>query len=245
MTYHSELGQDEQLDRELFNGHRGGVFVDVGAYDGVGFSNTAYFERELGWTGLCFEPHPQRFERLKVNRPNSYCTQAACGSQRGKAKFLMCLANPKHLEAEAKEGAAKVPGSQLEMLSCMEHAAHARRREAHSNWLREYGGEVQEVEVPVVRLGDELARRMILVVDYLTIDAEGSEADVLAGIEWGACRINVIEFEVAYRDTGDDLRETAKLYDLLAAKGMHHHGDLAGGRDRVFVGNNVKWSWSK
>jgi len=245
MTYRSELGQDEQLNRELFQNRRGLTFVDVGAYDGVGFSNTIYFEEELGWRGICIEPHPERFERLKVNRPKSVCINAAAWSSKGTHRFLMCKAAPQHLERERQSDAKGSPGSQLEMLSCMTEVAHARRGQAHDNWLKEYGGERVEIEVQCVRLWEVFLQHKIMAVDYLTIDAEGSEHEVLKGIDFTACKINVIEFEVAYRETGDDLRETAQIYDLLRAKGFHHHCDLAGGRDRVFVSNNIKWSLDK
>ena len=37
---------------------RHGTFVDLGCYDGVTYSNTWYFERKLGWSGVCVEPEP-------------------------------------------------------------------------------------------------------------------------------------------------------------------------------------------
>src|SRR5215510_8537437 len=74
--YHSQHGQDRFIDTNLLRGKRGGVFVDVGAYDGVALSNTCYFEKELGWTGLCIEPNPIVFERLTQNRN---CTTVNCG----------------------------------------------------------------------------------------------------------------------------------------------------------------------
>lgn len=56
----SQLGQDKIVD-EYFHGKRNGVFVDVGAYDGVTFSNTLMLGREGGWTGVCIEPLPDNF----------------------------------------------------------------------------------------------------------------------------------------------------------------------------------------
>jgi hypothetical protein len=154
----------------------------------------------------------------------------------------MCKAGPEHLEKERAGGARQSPGSQLEMLSCMTETAHARRGEAHDNWLREYGGERTEIQVECIRLWELLLKHREFTVDYLTIDAEGSEHEVLKGMDFVAFKVNVIEFEVAYRETGDDLRQTAEIYDLLRAKGFKHHCDLAGGRDRVFVSKDVRWS---
>ena len=52
------------IDEELFGGRRGGVFVDVGAHDGVSFNNTVYFEHSLGWQGLCVEPIASQTARI-------------------------------------------------------------------------------------------------------------------------------------------------------------------------------------
>ena len=75
----SQLGQDILVD-EYFGGKRGGVFVDIGAYDGVTFSNTLMLERERGWTGVCIEPLPDVFAELRQNR-GCVCVQACIGDR--------------------------------------------------------------------------------------------------------------------------------------------------------------------
>ena len=46
---------------------RHGTFVDLGCYDGVTYSNTWYFERKLGWSGVCVEPEPAlRFKPYRL-----------------------------------------------------------------------------------------------------------------------------------------------------------------------------------
>jgi len=61
-----------QLDRFLFEnffrGRREGVFVDVGAGDGRQQSNSLFFERSLGWSGLCVEPRSEYFAELLMQR---------------------------------------------------------------------------------------------------------------------------------------------------------------------------------
>src|SRR2546428_3922916 len=74
--YHSQHAQDRFIDIFLLHGKREGVFVDVGAYDGVALSNTYYFEKELGWSGLCIEPNPLAYERLARTRK---CLSLNCG----------------------------------------------------------------------------------------------------------------------------------------------------------------------
>jgi FkbM family methyltransferase len=51
------------LTKELTNGY----FLEVGAYDGVTASSTLILE-QMGWDGICVEPHPIGYRRLKRNR---------------------------------------------------------------------------------------------------------------------------------------------------------------------------------
>ena len=87
MKFYSQLGQDKFLFENFFRGMRGGVFVDVGAYDGVALSNTYYFEKELGWQGICIEPNPLAFEGLSQNR-NCVLLNCGVGGQEELLEFL-------------------------------------------------------------------------------------------------------------------------------------------------------------
>lgn len=59
---------------------QGGVFVEVGANDGVTQSNTKLLEEKFGWTGILIEPSQVLFSQLSSNRPYSQCFQCALGS---------------------------------------------------------------------------------------------------------------------------------------------------------------------
>ncbi|CAJ1437245.1 unnamed protein product, partial [Effrenium voratum] len=50
-------------------GDRQGVFVDVGAFHPIHLSNTYFFERCLGWRGLCVEPNPSMHPFFEAHRP--------------------------------------------------------------------------------------------------------------------------------------------------------------------------------
>lgn len=67
MTYYSQIGQDKWVHSILGN-KKNGFFIELGACDGLHLSNTLFFERELGWNGICIEPNDIYFEKLKINR---------------------------------------------------------------------------------------------------------------------------------------------------------------------------------
>ncbi|XP_064118856.1 uncharacterized protein LOC135223878 isoform X2 [Macrobrachium nipponense] len=60
----SQYNQGQLIDKLIVKGERNGFFLEVGAVDGETFSNSLYFERELGWTGLLIEPNPATYKLL-------------------------------------------------------------------------------------------------------------------------------------------------------------------------------------
>ena len=64
----SQVGQDYWVYGEVFNEKRDGFFIDIGAHNGVNFSNTFLLEKRYNWTGICIEANPNLFQSLKSNR---------------------------------------------------------------------------------------------------------------------------------------------------------------------------------
>ena len=44
--FHSQFNQDAYLEKYVFKGYKNGIFMDVGAHDGVTINNTLYFEKK-------------------------------------------------------------------------------------------------------------------------------------------------------------------------------------------------------
>lgn len=42
--------------------------MEIGAYDGLTYSNTKFFEDTFKWNGILIEANPKNFENLKKNR---------------------------------------------------------------------------------------------------------------------------------------------------------------------------------
>jgi len=168
--YHAQHAQDLFLDHLVFHGRRGGVFVDIGAHDGEALSNTCYFERELGWSGLCVEPNPAVFGRLRANR-RCACLNCGISDRAGTLAFL------------------QLPG-ELEMGSGF--VEHYDPRSAFA--ARPPPG-ARRLEVPVRRLMDVLAEHGMRRVDYLSIDTEGADFAILRSIDFSACDIAAVSVE--------------------------------------------------
>lgn len=84
--YTSQAGQDAVVDRVL-KGKRGGVFVDIGGYDGFTGSNTLFLEVFRGWKGVLVEPVPRQLERAQAVR-RCPCLGLAVATTEGDAEFI-------------------------------------------------------------------------------------------------------------------------------------------------------------
>lgn len=70
---------DKKLDL-LFAGKREGVYIELGAFDGLSQSNTAFFEFYRDWTGVLIEPSKGSYELCCKNRPKSIVVNRCCVS---------------------------------------------------------------------------------------------------------------------------------------------------------------------
>lgn len=55
-----------------------GIFIDVGAYDGVKNSSTLFLEKYRNWIGILITPHKELAEKCRHNRPNVFIEEYAC-----------------------------------------------------------------------------------------------------------------------------------------------------------------------
>lgn len=69
IMYYSQCGEDKYLNDRYFKNMQNGIFLEMGALDGITFSNTKFFEDTLGWSGILIEPNPVQFGYLTSNRP--------------------------------------------------------------------------------------------------------------------------------------------------------------------------------
>lgn len=68
MKFIGQKGQDEWVIDTIFNYKKNGFFVDLAATDGISINNTLILEKQLNWKGICIEPNPNYYEKLKKNR---------------------------------------------------------------------------------------------------------------------------------------------------------------------------------
>jgi FkbM family methyltransferase len=216
--YYSQIAQDRILNEELFQQARNGVFCDVGAHDGESGSNTLFFEKELGWTGICVEAEPSNFDKLKTRRK---CVNVfgAAYNRTGTISFT------------ANNGYTNM----LSGVTANYNQAHRARIQRE---LNEHGGESKEITVPCYTLSSVFETHGVKTVDYLSIDTEGSELQVLEGIDFDKVHVNAIDYEVNYQGTP----EHNAIRQFLTLRGFKYLRNIEW--DEVWVNNDIKWSWA-
>jgi FkbM family methyltransferase len=161
----SQIFQDAHVI-DYYKGKKSGYFIDIGANDGVSFSNTLRLEYEYQWTGVCFEPLKPEFERL-ISIRKARCINKAVYNVSDKTLTF----------------------SVNSLLSGI--SDHLSDKYDSSNW--------QKVEVQTITLLEALdsinAPRFI---EYASIDTEGSEQEVLNGMDFTKYIIGYITIEHNY-----------------------------------------------
>jgi FkbM family methyltransferase len=67
IVYYSQSKQDYWiLEQNKFK--KNGIFIDIGAFDGVQTSNTYTLEKYFDWSGICIEANQEAYNQLKENR---------------------------------------------------------------------------------------------------------------------------------------------------------------------------------
>lgn len=171
-----------------------GYFVDVGAHDGRTLSETWAYE-EIGWSGVCVEPHPRYTEGLRELRTHSKVYAVCCGPQNVDAVTFSCTENGYLSTCNAGD---------IE----------------HLDALYGYKKGRLEIHVPMWTLDrilhDAGAPRPI---DLLSIDTEGYEIEVLKGftLNYWKPRIMLIEgFDQAHQDAVKAwMQPTGYFYAML------------------------------
>jgi len=175
MVSYAQDGEDVLL-RRAFSDDRVGCYVDVGANDPVLDSVTKHFY-DRGWQGVNVEPISALCRRLRVARPRDVNLNLGLSDREGQLTFF-----------ESPE----LPGWST---FSPELASSYRDRRMT---LHEY-------QLPVTTLARVCAEHVRGPIDFLKIDTEGFEREVLAGGDWTHWRPKIVVVEDAWPERWEHL----------------------------------------
>lgn len=175
--YYSQFQQDKFLNENYFHNKTTGIFCDIGAHDGITLSNTYFFE-QLGWQGTCIEANPDVFKLLEQNR---------------KCKLINGCA----WDSDGKKTFRKVYGY-AEMLSGILETYDERHKQRIENECKAMGGHYEDVEIDSININRLLSEYPV--IDFISIDTEGSEYEILKAIDFSKINVFAILVENNYGD---------------------------------------------
>lgn len=187
MAYYSQFGQDFYI-LKYFNNKNDGFFIEIGAYNGVSFSNTKKME-DIGWDGICVEPNPVMFEKVEKARK--------CH------KYNVALA-----ESDCEKEFVQISGNCAVLSGIREdyHPEHVKRIEDE---IQKDGGNIDNIKVRAITFSTLMADfPHIKTIDYISIDTEGNEFKILKTIDFNKYDIKTLSIENNYDDT--EIREFMK-----------------------------------
>jgi FkbM family methyltransferase len=91
MSYNSQIGQDKWV-HSVLGDKSNGFFIELGACDGLYYSNTLFFERTLGWNGICIEPNDNYIQELRNNRKCIISNSLVYSEEGVEVDFSQCKA---------------------------------------------------------------------------------------------------------------------------------------------------------
>jgi hypothetical protein len=195
LTRFSQCGEDGVLCW-AFQGKRDGFYVDVGCHDPFRLSNTAMLHLEYGWSGLNIDMDERAIARFNEARPQD---------------INLCIG----IAAEA---------GVLEAAFFEEAAVNSLHPNMASNpaWAHSFR---EKRLVKVNRLGAILHQNLPAKqqIDFLNVDAEGLDYEVLRSNDWVAYRPRVVAVEDHGFDSDEPFQsQTYRLMRNLGYRSISH-----------------------
>jgi FkbM family methyltransferase len=177
MNYHGQFGEPQYLDT-YFNSKTNGVAVEVGADDGVSGSNTCFFERYRNWNCLCIEPVPEKYNICKQSRKNAI--NCCAGKETTTAEFSIVTLGNNNTSA----------------ISSL--AVDERLIDSHKHLIEK----IEKISVNVLKLTDILDNcNFPRKIDFISIDTENTEIDVLHGFDLNKYDVKVLLIENNFNES--------------------------------------------
>jgi FkbM family methyltransferase len=188
---YSQCGEDFAL-RWLFHNVANGFYVDIGAFHPKRFSNTYYFYKQ-GWSGINVDPTPGVIELFRKVRPKDINLACAVARTSGEMKLYV----------NANDGEVNTLSPSFSAIQ--------------EQWGRSYSSEIVVKTRTLAEILDTYKpndRR----VDFLSVDVEGLDLDVLESNNWEKYQPSVILSEDISLDNYECLEES-EMWRFLHAKG--------------------------
>jgi FkbM family methyltransferase len=202
--FKGQKGQDKWVIFSVLPFKKNGFFLDLAASDGITHSNTYSLEKLFGWTGICIEPNPKFFQKLKTSR-NCIVDNSVISDKNEKVVFRIDNGQLGGIIDDDTDNNFRTRGEQL------------------SN--------AESITFDAIPLNELLERyNAPTKIDYFSLDIEGSEERVIRSVDFEKyqflCltierptpKVNKILFENGYLFVKNHKYDSFYIHSSLANK---------------------------
>ena len=172
----------------------------IGGADGRSNSNTYAAEMDMGWQGILIEANPKAYERMsrRFERTHSLKIFGAIGDKESNVTYL------------------QIEGPQAQ-LSCVKEFATPEHLNQIEREMKASGvGKIKNVTVPMKPLHTWLLDNNMSHVNWLSLDVEGAELNVLKTLDFSKVQFDFIQIEE--NGAKSDLEEFLASFDFFLYK---------------------------
>ncbi len=188
---YSQEGEDLVLAR-FFGNKKNGFYVDVGANHPKRYSNTYYFYKK-GWSGINIDPLPESKKLFDKYRKRDINLNIGISDKPGKMKYYMFEESQLNTFSEKVKNERKKNGKKI----------------------------ISEIDVKLEKLSFVLDKYVKnKEIDFLSIDTEGFDFNVLKSNDWDKYKPKVIIVEILNSKLEDFVND--KIYIFLKENGYEY-----------------------
>lgn len=173
---YSQINQDIYYIENISKNKKNGIFLDIGANDGILTSNTALLEFEYDWHGICIEANPDLIPALLTNRPRSKIINSAVWHESKIVEFEIPINNVR-----------KTKGDLLSRITNLTRNSPNYKKDTITK-------KIQIQAKPVTQILKETIG-LPCTIDYMSLDIEGAEMEALKSIDFSLINIEFMTIE--------------------------------------------------
>ena len=173
-VYSAANNLDKKLEKYL--NYKNGFYIEIGANDGIEQSNTLFLEKKYNWTGMLIEPS-EKFEKLIKNRKNKnfFYNEACCSFSNRNKKIKFLNLNLMTIALNLSQN-----------INIKKHIYYGKKREKNNYIFYKQGTPLNNLLI---------SSNAPKIIDFFSLDVEGSELEVLKGIDFNKYKFKFILVE--------------------------------------------------
>jgi len=213
---YSQCGEDIIIDFILKEiGIQNPFYVDIGTNDPIKYNNTYLFYKN-GSRGICIEPDPIIFNKIKKIRKRDTSFNLGIGAEKeniSTADFFIMSSGT--LNTFSREEAEKIEKN------------------------KSYGNQKIEkiIKIPLTNINNFLIKERIKEIDLISIDTEGYDYDILESINYNITRPKIICVETARCIDSERIEKEKNIKNLLTKNNYFLYADTF--INSIFIDKNV------